>query len=145
MYGGVRRDACSIVRMEAGTNSMAEHNGSRPESYKTFTVKMSRGNSVGNSSCPMEVFTGLTPSTLLLRHVVMRTYRTLHAINDERSQFIVDVEKLQVSLEANNKDVSSRSEQGHANTQRENERIADEHRYWRLRHGQSECNTSARV
>lgn len=68
-------------------------------------------NSAGNVRCSMEVFTELTPSLLILRPMLKRTYRTLYTKNQERLRSIVDVGRLHESLEVIHKEVLSRSKQ----------------------------------
>lgn len=57
-------------------------------------------NKAGHMRCPMEVFTGLTPSPLSLRPMPLKSYRTLQALDQEKALNMVDVGRLHESLNA---------------------------------------------
>lgn len=69
-------------------------------------IKRLGRNRAGNMRCPMEVFTGLTPSPLLVRPMPLKTYRTVRVLDNERVRSIIDIGKLHESLEEMHKDVS---------------------------------------
>lgn len=46
----------------------------------------------GTVRCPMEVFTGLTPSPLLVRPVLLETYRGMRVLDEELARRIIDAE-----------------------------------------------------
>lgn len=59
--------------------------------------------------CPMEVFSRLKPSSLIIRSLPTRTYRDLKAIAEERFRSIVNIEKVHRALERMHKDVAERN------------------------------------
>lgn len=65
----------------------------------------------GRVSCRMELFTGPTPSSMLLSPMPLKSCRTLQALKQERIRKIADVGKLHGALDNVYRDVAIRNEQ----------------------------------
>lgn len=64
----------------------------------------------GNMRCPMEVFSGLKPPSLIVRPLPMRTYRDMETLNAARCQSILNINDVHQALEVMHKEVFKRNQ-----------------------------------
>lgn len=67
--------------------------------------------------CPLKVFAGLVPSPLLVRSMPIMAYSSLQILGQAQTQAIVDVRKLQESLEAMHQELSIKNDKARIKAQ----------------------------
>lgn len=107
-----------VVGMEIVGRTVAIHVGVHAKSHQPFTGTAPGRNKLGNMRCPMEVCTGLEPSTLVIRHMPLCRYKNFKSIDEEQCYRITNIEKMHDALEQIHKEVSNSNQRQRVQSQK---------------------------